>query len=178
MDIFKLSNLAKNLLSTSIVAATLFGSSVIHAQEGTQAEKEVEQIEVVGKKPLLYFRNQMMKAEMSFYDSVNDYIENPDFKMTCNRERTGEAMRIKADVCMPNYLRNRLAEETQAAINSGKPLPRLEDVEVLVKDQQQKAMGAITKIVEQNPELLEKLVAMHNAKTEYEFKRSEAGFDN
>ena len=167
-----------------LAGALLTSSALALAQDEEEqylTPDDIEQIEVVGKKPLLYFHRQMLKTELSFYDSVNDLLENPEHKIKCRREeRMGSnstTARIKQMYCLPNYVRSRLAEETQVALKTGKPTPRIEDVEILVKDQQQEAMAAVTKLVEENPQLLEKLLAMHNAKAEYQQKRQEAGFD-
>ena len=175
--------------SRKIFTTGLLFLLVIAPMASAQEEEEqfltpddIEQIQVVGKKPLLYFHRQMMKTELNFYDSINDLLENPEHKIKCRREErmgnSGTSARLKTMYCLPNYVRSRLAEETQAAIQTGKPAPRIEDVEILVKDQQQEAMAAVTKLVESNPELLDKLLTMHNAKAEYEQKRLEAGFDN
>lgn len=165
-----------------VVAFALSFSSAATSQEVNKEQlqnteqEQVEQIEVLGKKPLLYYRRQMEQLELDFYDSINDLIENPDYRVTCRMETagSGQVTRIKHKRCLPNYVRNRLALETQEAFEDGKPIPTIDDVEFLLKEEKEQALAAVAEVVEKNPELLKQLIKMNDAQTLYKQKRDEA----
>jgi hypothetical protein len=127
---------------------------------------DVERIGVTGKVDTLFFKRQAMMAELDFYELFNAVADEEKFKMKCRKEsRTGS--RIKTTRCYPQYLLARMSQETQDALSSGAPYPTWEQVEFLVKRDKEEALLYAEKLVEENPELLNKLVAMHQKQQEY-----------
>jgi hypothetical protein len=127
---------------------------------------DVERIGVTGKVDTLYFKRQAMMAELDFYELFNAVADEEKFKMKCRKEsRTGS--RIKTTRCYPQYLLARMSQETQDALSSGAPYPTWEQVEFLVQRDKEEALQYAEKLVQDNPELLNKLVAMHQKQQEY-----------
>lgn len=134
-------------------------------------DEDVEVIGIVGKKPLAYFRSQMEMAELGFYDLFNELAEEEKFKIKCRKEKkTGSNMTQR--VCYPQYLLDRFAQETQDALNSGRPYPTLEDIESLVHKEREASNAYAEKLVTENPKLLEKLIALNNSQALYEKKKA------
>ena len=133
-------------------------------------EENVETIEVTGVKPLLYYKRQVELAELDFYDLFNAIADEDKFKVKCRKEaRAGS--RIKKTVCYPQYVLTRMAQETQDAISSGLPYPRLDDIEFLVQREKEESMKYVEEIVSKNPKLLAKLIEMNEKQALYQSKK-------
>jgi hypothetical protein len=130
-------------------------------------DEDLEVIGVVGKRTLSYFRVKMEKAEMDFYDAYNALAQDHKFKVQCRRENRG-ASNIRIKVCYPQYVLERMAQETQEALSSGLPFPSLEDIEFAVKKERAESMKYVEKVVTENPKLLEKLLALNERKAKFE----------
>ena len=108
----------------------------------------------------------MVKAELDFYDLFNALADEEKYKVKCRREfRAGS--RIKNTVCHPQYVLNRMASETQDALNSGGPLPDFKDIEFLVQDEKEESLKYAAKVISKHPELLKKLNVMHQKQEEF-----------
>ncbi|TKB44331.1 hypothetical protein [Thalassotalea mangrovi] len=178
MSIFKLRQInTKLVISYLLLASTLSAQPVLAEQKKVKADENLEVIQVYGEKPLTFLLDQVKMAELDFYDSLNPLIENPEYQVTCRRERRQEigstSLRIKQTYCLPNYFRNRMAQETQEAMLSGRPNPTSAQIDALVVRKKEQAYAEITKIIEQHPELLEKLLKLEKAKVAYEEKLAE-----
>lgn len=133
--------------------------------------EKVENIEVTGKKPLLYYKYQLERAELDFYELFNTLADEDKFKMRCRLEfRVGS--RIKRRVCYPQYVLTRMAHETQDAISSGLPFPSLDDIEFLVQREKEESMKYVEEVVSKNPKLLTKLLEMNDKRATYLSKKA------
>jgi hypothetical protein len=132
--------------------------------------EEVEVIEVTGKVPLLYYKRQAELAELDFYDLFNTSATEKKFKVKCRKEaRTGS--RIKKTVCYPQYVLDKMAQETQNALSTGGRYPSLDDIEFLVKKEKEESLKYVEQIVASNPKLKAQLVKMNEQKAIYESKK-------
>gem|GEM_PF-906806 len=139
-----------------------------------EMKESAEKIEVVGQKPLLFFKQQMQMAELDFYSLFNAIATEEKFKVKCRQEsRIGS--RIKTTACYPQYVLDRMAIETQNALRSGAPFPSLSDVEFLVQREKEDSLKYVEQVVSQNPDLLKKLVDMNEKKLQYNQKKKAAG---
>lgn len=158
----------------SLLAASASFSLANAAQEDVNAKgsKDNEEvIGIVGEKPLSYFRLQMERAELDFYDAFNAIADEEKFKVKCRRESlTGS--NIKKTACYPQYVLDRFAQETQDALSSGAPYPTLKDVEFMVTKEKEESQEYVEKIVMDNPDLLKKLIVLNEKQTQYESQRS------
>lgn len=142
-------------------------SAMAQTDEDKAQDKDIEVIGVVGERSLLYFKDQLLKAEMDFYDAYNALDIDEKFRVVCRREnRPGS--RIKDDVCYPQYVLQRMAQETQEALLSGLPYPDLDDIEFAVREEREESMAYVEKVVTENPHLIEKLIVMNQKKQKYE----------
>lgn len=167
-----MSNAASDQESNEQTEAADTSTTLQSPERKKSDEDDVEVIGVVGQKSLAYFRAQMEIAELDFYDLFNELAEEEKFKIKCRREnRTGS--NIKSRVCYPQYVLDRFAQETQDAMNSGRPYPTLADIESLVHREREASNEYAEKLVTENPILLKKLIALNNSQAMYEKKKAE-----
>lgn len=135
-------------------------------QSKAQPNEDIEVIGVVGEYSLLYFRHEMQNAELDFYEAFNKIANVEEFKVQCSREvRLGSNIRDR--VCLPKYVRNRMAQETQDALNGGGYFPRYKEIEFAVREQREESLAYVEQVVRENPELLEKLVLLNERKARF-----------
>lgn len=152
-------------LSISWANTTTFNTQ--EEQETTtnisQKNDDIEIIGVVGEYSLLHFRHEMQDAELDFYDAYNKLADVEEFKMHC--DRTGGSIRVI--VCVPNYVRERIAQTTQRVLFSGGVFPNFKEVDFMVRKQREESLAYVEKVVNDNPELLDKLVALNERKIQF-----------
>ena len=135
------------------------------------AEKDLEVIGIVGERSLLYFSNEMQKAEIDFYDAFNALADKKKFTVQCRRtKRPGS--NISDKVCHPQFVLDRMAQETQAALETGAPFPKWEDIEFAVREEQAESIAYVEKVVTENPQLLEKLLTLNAKQEMYEQQKN------
>jgi hypothetical protein len=134
-------------------------------------KEEVEVIGVVGERSLLYFSNEMQKAEIDFYDAFNALADEKKFTVQCRRtKRPGS--NISDKVCHPQFVLDRMAQETQAALETGAPYPKWEDIEFAVREEQAESIAYVEKVVTENPQLMEKLLTLNAKQEMYEQQKN------
>ena len=68
-----------------------------------------------------------VETELDFYEAFNKIADVEKFKVQCTREvRLGSNIRDK--VCLPKYVRNRMAQETQDGLNGGGYFPKYKEI--------------------------------------------------
>ena len=134
-------------------------------------EEDLEVIGVVGQRTPAYFRVQMEKAEMDFYESFNALADNDDYKVICRREKRAGS-RIASNVCYPKYLLDQLAAETQEALERGTPQPTLKDIEFKGQKEREKSLAYVEEVVIANPQLLQKLISLNEKKAAFESSKA------
>lgn len=141
------------------------------AETPTSEKEEVEVIGVVGERSLLYFSNEMQKAEIDFYDAFNALADEKKFAVKCRRtKRPGS--NISDKVCHPQFVLDRMAQETQAALETGAPFPKWEDIEFAVQEEQAESIAYVEKVVTENPQLMEKLLTLNAKQDMYEQQKN------
>ena len=141
------------------------------SQTNVEPDDQVEVIGVVGEYSLLYFRHEMQDAELDFYEAFNKLANIEEFKVQCSREfRLGSNIRER--VCLPKYVRDRMAQETQRVLLSGGTLPKLKEIEFAVSDQREESLMYVEKVVSEHPELLEKLLVLNERKARFDEAKS------
>ena len=179
----KLSNSRKILmllalsLPVSLSWASTMTNDTPNAQEKAEqtetdakSKSDVEVIGVVGERSLLFFLDQMEEAELDFYDAFNVLADNKKFAVQCRRQkRSGSNIKIK--VCNPQFIIDRMAEETQDALSTGAPIPSYKEIEFAVKKEREESLAYVEKIVAENPQLLEKLIVLNEKQAKYEEAR-------
>lgn len=145
--------------------------------EGSEAlatqTNDVEVIGVVGERSLLYFTREMEKAELDFYDAFNVLADEKKFIVQCRRtKRPGS--NISDKVCHPQFVLDRMAQETQSALQTGAPLPKWEDVEFAVREERAESVAYVEKVVMDNPQLLDKLIALNDKQAMFEEQKKKS----
>lgn len=166
----------KHALMLLSVGLLLTGSVV--AQETTVEPEEDfgERIEVRGKKTPTYYYKAMRRAEIDLYDQVNLQLTDKKYKVSCERETYSiakNATRFKKKYCLPNFVRERMGYETRKALEDGVEPPTLEQVELMVRDEQEEAVNAVAKVIEGNPKLVDLLVKYHTSVAAYENSKAQ-----
>ncbi|MFA3793154.1 hypothetical protein AB6T38_18750 [Aliiglaciecola sp. SL4] len=132
-----------------------------------ELQEEVEKVEVVGTKPLYYYRQQMAKTELDFYDAFNDLVEDPKFKVKCKNIPREGAGRITQRACYPQYFLARKSKLTEIAMRARVALPSDDDVAMQVQQEKKASLAYAEKLIESNPELKQRLLEMYQAKQVY-----------
>ena len=167
-------------LTKSIVAVLSLSSYSLfandNATDSVQAvspNKDIESIDVTGSVPLLFYKDEMQAAELDFYELYNALNDNKKYTVVC-RKQTRLGSRIKTRVCHPQYVLDRMAQETQEVLSSGGAYPSLQQIEFAVKDERAESMKHVEELVKSNPKLLEKLVELNEKQALYATKKAQA----
>ena len=171
--IVKLSKSIAVILSLATLATASISASV-NASENTNnsAKEDIERIGVTGSVPLLFYKDEMQSAELDFYEMYNALNDNKKYTIVC-RLQTRLGSRIKTRVCHPQYVLDRMAQETQDVLSSGGAYPSLKQIEFAVKDEREESMKHVEKLVKSNPKLLEKLIELNQKQALYTQKKAQ-----
>lgn len=141
-----------------------------------------EIIQVIGQRPLNYFRKLYNQYENQFWDSYNALVEDPSMRMECRSERRSLQTRVTVKVCQPVFVSLIEADERQKALERvgartriGNVFDSVVDYRTLVarNEQQQKEMAKLmADLMEMHPDLGEKYQKYMNAKFLYQRKQS------
>ena len=151
---------------------TLMSTSLVNKTSTTPVD-DVEVINVVGKYSLIYFIRQMKKAELDFYDAFNALADDNKFKVQCRRVKT-TGSNISHKVCHPQFVLDRMAQETQAALQTGAPFPSWDDINFVVQEERAESLAYVEKTVAENPYLRDKLIALNIKQAEYESQKNKS----
>ena len=142
-------------------------------ETSTTPVDDVEVVAVVGKYPLVYFKRKMKKAELDFYDAFNKLADENKFKVQCRRVKT-TGSNISHKVCHPQFVLDRMAQETQAALQTGAPFPSWDDINFVVQEERAESLAYVEKTVAENPYLRDKLIALNIKQAEYESQKNKS----
>ena len=165
----------KRILNKMAVVATvlilLLGLPVMGACQGepVQAEEQpqvMEEVLVLGSKPLLKLKLEMIEAEDMLFDLFNSFNTNDDFDVRCYREAT-VGTRIKQRVCRTNIQRRLLRRASQRMM-AGEPyvFPAAE-----IKHAEKRLLENMTETALEQPEMLEALMKATEARKALESER-------
>ncbi|GAC16147.1 hypothetical protein [Aliiglaciecola lipolytica] len=156
-----------------ILAIALFagGSFAEQQTQDKEVQEDLEKVEVVGTTPLYYYRQQMVKTELDFYDAFNELVEDPKFKVKCKRERVNGAARITQRACYPQYFLAKKSQLTEIAMRANGILPSNEEIEMMVQPEKAESLAYAEKLIEENPQLKKRLMEMYQAKQTFLSKK-------
>ncbi|XOV77379.1 MAG: hypothetical protein ACFHVJ_10485 [Aestuariibacter sp.] len=81
----------------------------------------MEQIQVVGARPASFYKEEMIKAQLAFFDSYNQLTDNDEFKITCKRKPISAFSRLTKRVCEFGFISEEQYRGTQRAFQSISP---------------------------------------------------------
>lgn len=131
-------------------------------------DEDIERISVVGQIPLSFYRLQAEKSELSFYDTLNSYVDNDDFKVSCDRrKKTGS--HGKETKCYPQYFLNEMALRTRDNLERGRMIMvRDEDIHTITRKKREESQKYIEELVEEHPALKAKLIEMATKQAKFQ----------
>ena len=144
------------------------------------AGEPVDEITVTGQGNRNYFKRQMIRAETEFYDLFNELTTEKDFRIVCETENRHAFTNIKVRKCQSVYESRIAYELTQRAFQMGSraganievPATKRGEYAQRVAERRQEQLEDMARILEENPEFKEKLIALNKAKAEYEESKS------
>jgi len=171
----------KNLLILCSVLTVTTYANASGVVEKRYTASALERVEVIGEKTADFYLGLMQRAELDFYKQLNKQLANHEFKISCHKENNfgnEGTTKIRRKYCLPNYVRDRMASETQRVISAAiqpqtlglilRPKPTLEHIETLTADKRKQAELAIAEVLEANPELQSLLIKLNQAQHNYE----------
>ena len=138
-----------------VIIATLFlCSSAVYPDEKKGEQEDIEVVEVVGRKPIIFYKKQYQKAVFDFYDAFNSITTESLFKVECKSRLRKSFTRIKTRQCHPNYISHIKSSSLQRnlALNG---VTRLSDLQLASGSAQQKQYR---KMLEKHGEILEQAI--------------------
>ena len=144
------------------------------------AGEPVDEITVTGQGNRNYFKRQMIRAETEFYDLFNELTSEEDFRIVCKTEKRHAFTNIKVRKCESLY-ESRIAYEltqrafqlgSQNSTNASVPATKRGEYEKRVAERRQEQLEDMARVLEENPEFKEKLIALNKAKADYEESKS------
>ena len=160
-----------------IAGLTGLSSAALAAESGNQTsiqrqmksiDEDIERIDVVGQVPLSFYQLQAEKSELSFYDTLNSYVDNNDFKVSCNR-RQKIGSHGKETKCYPQYFLNEMSQRTRDNLERGRLTAVLDkDIHTITRKKREESQKYIEELVEKHPELKAKLIDMATKQAKFQ----------
>ncbi len=151
--------------SSSFASASL--ESGLHSTVSLLTVQNVVMANFDATKSISEYRKEMDDAEDIFYDAYNAKVDDEKYKIKCRKVKR-KGSRIKYKECQPQNVREKLSEEQRASLLAGRGNPSQERLEHAVKGEREDAMAYLEKVAYDNPEVLEKLLALNEAKANYQ----------
>lgn len=156
---------------TFSILLTLGVSLGIQAQafQADSKKPEAEAIDVVGEKPLSFYRKSLHKAEDSFFGLMNSMVEDEDFKVSCETKLVQAFSRLKERVCEANFVSRIMAGETrEQAETTRSNLPSSTKLRKELEKAQREYVEIMVEKINSSPELLQAYQQMELAKQQYQ----------
>lgn len=150
-----------------ILAFSIPFSSLLAEKTDTGDTEEMEEISVIGRRSLLSLRLDVYRREDDFYRLFNALNTDDDYDVNCDKEtRTGS--HLSRRVCKANFVKDATAlEARQYLLGIGGS-----SAAVIIMRKQELLNAKMTATVQENPELLEKLLDLDKARKRYEAERN------
>lgn len=161
----------KNLvgMSTTVVLLLVLPMPGLCQGKPAQAEQApmlMEEVIVLGSKPLVELKLEFYRAEDELYDLFNSFNTNDDFEVRCYREAT-VGTRIKQRVCRTKLYRELMARASQRMMQGEHYVhPAAE-----IKHLNERLLDEMTKTALKQPEVLKALDKAIEAREAWEFER-------
>jgi hypothetical protein len=84
---------------STISLASYASSQPQSTKESEESSVPIERIEVIGRKPLRFYKNQVRKAELDYRKEFNALVKEREFQIHCIKVAIREASRIKRRAC-------------------------------------------------------------------------------
>lgn len=164
----------KNSIKTGIALFCLMTCESFAASNLPIENSHSEVITITGKRPLRYFKQEMLRQEVEFYSVFNSLIKEKKFKVRCRRGvKVSGTLSIRKKHCEPDFMRRRAQEYdnvrvVQSRIKVDHPYIRYQ---MRVQKDHKELMLKVEKLIESNPQLRAQLLQYDRAKATYENER-------
>ena len=87
-------------------------------QPAVNAEREMERIEVRGRKPRLFYLSEYRKHQTDFVNMFNELVDDSEMEVICELD-SSTGSRIRKRTCQPRFMKTIVGEETQRELSRG-----------------------------------------------------------
>lgn len=160
------------LFSTVLLPAHSFAY-----QQGEQAEAQsLERIEVLGERPVSYYKKQLKNAQRAFFDEYNNFAGEDDFKIECEFRKKSFS-NYQTQECEPKFVSKLLFEGTQEAFSMGSRrdvedmlarIPSKRKMELVIAQRRKQQLEDMAQQIQAHPSLLAAYQKMVFAKSSLE----------
>ena len=137
-----------------------------------EADKTPEEIIVYGQKSVVILRNELYRAEESFFELFNSLNSNDEFDVDCKKRQGSISQRQKEHRCMPKFAVEfatqasaGFARDMHYGMSRGGAISSFGDLEyqARVRAMEKKMWAEIVELTKSNPEFLEEIKALQRA---------------
>ncbi|MEM9688113.1 MAG: hypothetical protein AAF917_01420 [Pseudomonadota bacterium] len=146
----------------------------------TAYQEPIDEIIVESKPGRSYLRKEVIKAEDAFYDMYNKLASEDDFIVVCERVSRDLSTRVKVRKCESKY-EARIAYEINqrnldlGTIENAAQFGRTRDSSEFkqqAEERREDQLKDMERVLEENPEFVQKLIELNKAQTDYLEARS------
>lgn len=140
--------------------------------------EQMEVVEVSGEYPMGYYREQHFQKQVTFYNALNEVIEDKEFHVTCERHSRHNFTRVKKRFCEPKFVKILKQEDTRTKLSQRSGLQHIINTHVDIEYQRnlrkkrQEMLEMISKIIVENPDIAAKMSDL--VKAQYAYQLSHA----
>jgi hypothetical protein len=145
--------------SMQIGALSFQTEGQVNLSKDKEESKNIERIEVYGKKPTRFYYREYIKAEENFVALYNELAKDRDFKIKCSLKKIRS--RAKGRFCETGY-KVRIVNQYKYGWKTD-----TREIAPRISERKEAQIEDAKKLVEQSPELLKALIAYTNARKAY-----------
>ena len=142
------------------LASVCFSGSTIGQNETPPStaenndNKPIEQITVIGKKPILTLFNQLEAAKIDLYSEYNEHNNLEQYNVECKKSDWTHT-RIQEQICWPKFATDLVARNFQDSFQgiAGVSGISIADIETQYADEFDKLRANILKVATENPDV-------------------------
>ena len=173
-----------------VLIMVVFHGTAFSANSGANSgsdkqQVDIEVIEVIGNRPLSFYRKNHFKAQNIFFNTMNDLVDDDDFKVDCGRVRSGTFSRLTVRACDARFVSRIRGERTQQKLDlmsrqamenppgdtSAIRLPNNFSTQKILKKKQVEHAEMLVELIKENSGLRQAYFELVQAKNAYESKK-------
>jgi hypothetical protein len=166
---------------TAVILIGLYSTGSLASYDSVQTEPleetnktphHVERVEVLGVKPLRFYRYQHLLTQKAYIKEFNALVGDNEYEIHCYKGRSGQATRILERVCAPRYEENLKGDFFFSGTGVLNPKRDVRYVK-RVRAKYQEHLKITAKLLEKHPELKEAFLRMDAARVAFENKKKQ-----
>ena len=160
-----------SLLAVSSAYASQYNQETTETEISTK-NQSIEKIEVLGQRPVSYFKREMFRAQKLFLKNYNNLTTNSEFKTRCFHYMPKGTL-LRQRTCEARFVRTKRAQLTQDAVRRRLGFPSNAEIEASLRETQKEYKQDMIKVIIANPELRQHLSAYAASVALFRKKRQE-----